>query len=349
MSAVFSWLKIKCPECLSEMKLPKEISECRVCGKNVSVRDGIIYLLPSNIENQKLKDAEKEGWSHLCSGTIDNLRDLYLGIPFSYEDVPEFTHYREAAREFRVALSYLGDLTGKHGIDLGGSIGWAAYQFARLGAQMVLADYNDGTPSGLGGAQIYLEQGIQFDRICMDAEKMPLADEQFDFVFCCAFLHHLPNPGSVINSVARVLRKGGIFIATCEGFCPSWMSRKMALDRCQTALDFMHEGVNEQVFYMSEYRRWFKKAGLKFNVINPRWDSVTPGEIVFNKKLADPGYVPEILANRANRTNLSGLIARIILRSSMWRMLLSPSIFRFLRPALLANTQKFRILIGLKQ
>lgn len=45
-----------------------------------------------------------------------------------------------------------------------------------------------------------------------DAEKVPFADESFDFVFVNALLHHLENPYQVINELIRICRNNGLVI-----------------------------------------------------------------------------------------------------------------------------------------
>lgn len=338
-------VKYLCPDCMVELEDGAGFWRCTGCRREYRSHDGVMYLLPKSIASLDIKENEKQGWQAICGSDWEKLKEYYLGLPYCEEHNKEFNHYRDASREFRIATKYLSPLEGKIGLDLGGSIGWAAAHLSRLGAQMVLADYNDDPKSGLKAAQLYFEHNVFFDRVCIDAERLPIADNQFDFVFCCAFIHHLTDPAVVINHIGRVLKPGGVFVSTVEAFCPCWMSHEKALGRCQPAIDFIQKGINEQVFPHSDYLRWFKNAGLSVQIINPRWDEVGPQKIVYNKRLRSSSYTPEILENRVGHKGLIGLAARFLLRSHLWRPLMHPAVFKLLRPLLLVNTQKLRIFV----
>ncbi len=45
-----------------------------------------------------------------------------------------------------------------------------------------------------------------------DAQNLPFENESFDMVYMNAVLEHVPDPGLAFKEVARVLKKGGIFI-----------------------------------------------------------------------------------------------------------------------------------------
>jgi len=49
------------------------------------------------------------------------------------------------------------------------------------------------------------------DYIVADAENPPLKERMFGACVCCGALHHINNPGKVIQESARRLRKGGLF------------------------------------------------------------------------------------------------------------------------------------------
>jgi SAM-dependent methyltransferase len=343
------WLRLLCPDCMAPLPMDDgNWSACPACGWLPRERAGVLVALPRKARDREIKERERQGWLLNALPPRDERDAFLLSLPFVEEESPTPTHYREAGRQFRVALEYLSPLRGKRGLDLGGKVGWAAYRFVQNGAEMVCVDYNDGPESGLEAGSAYATAGFPFDRICADAEALPLGDEQFDFVFSSAFLHHLPSPARAIAHVSRVLKPGGAYIACTEAFCPFWMRRHRALARCDLAMRFISEGINEQVFYMREYRKWFRQAGLKLSVINPRWDKVAPGKIALGRNLREPGFRPEILTNREHAAGMSGILARAVLASRLWQPLASPSLFPLVRGTLLNGTQKFRILVGVK-
>jgi SAM-dependent methyltransferase len=341
--------KLKCPDCgFLTKSTPDGIHECTHCGRRLEQRNGIIYALPSRTVNASVKDREKAGWHALLSEWTPEHRRCVEDLPYVEAASEDYFHYREAARQFDVAAAYLSPLDGKCGLDLGGQMGWAAYRFSQRGAAMACLDYNDDDLSGLGAGRIYLEKGAEFERICADAEDLPLADAQFDFVFSSAFLHHLTRPQRALKHIGRVLKPGGIYFATTEAFCPFWMSRRRSLARCAATCNSLERGINEQVFYLREYRRWFEAAGLELKVINPRWDAVSAGRIEWNRRMRDDQYIPEILDNRRTAPGIGGLTARLLPQTGLWRPFASPIVFPLIRSALLTGTQKHRILVGFK-
>ena len=338
-----------CPDCMRPLRVADGgAPACPTCGREPEEVDGVILALPRAVAEREIKEREKQGWQSHSLPPDEASRDLLLRLPYVEDDSPLPTHYREAARQLRCALDYLSPVQGKRGLDLGGHVGWAAYRFVERGAEMVCVDYNDDARSGLRAGSAYIESGFAFDRVCADAEALPLDDGQFDFVFSSAFLHHLPSPAKAIAHVARVLKPGGVYFASTEAFCPFWSGRKRVLTRCDLAMRNISDGINEQVFHMSEYGKWFREAGLRLRVVNPRWDTVAAGGIGFGERLREPGFRPEILTNRARSGGASGVLARAALASGAWRPLAHPAVFPWVRGALLSGTQKFRILLGVK-
>lgn len=341
---------LRCPDCSTDVGLLplKGNATCPGCGRRFEILGETLHALPTSVANREIKDNEREGWQKLYPEKLDEVRQFYLDFPYITEDNGS-DFYRHATEQLNLVMRMLGSMDNKQGLDIGGGFGWAAYRFTEKGAAMTLADFNDSTPSGLGGAQIYSDAGIHFNKVRVDAEALPFADAQFDFVFCCSFLHHLTNPGPAIDHIARVLRPGGTFFAIMEAFCPFWSSREAALNNAHNIERFTGSGINEQVFRQQEYRHWFRDAGLDFHMVNPRWDEVgDDGTIHENRKLTSSAYEPECLANRRTRTGPSGAVSRAILATNAWRPIAHPAVFHHIRNPLLSASQKLRILIGRK-
>jgi SAM-dependent methyltransferase len=69
---------------------------------------------------------------------------------------------------------------------------------------------------GLGlGADVFPWEGI--DVRIGDAARLPFRDGSFDTVSVVAALNHIPNREAALLAVMRVLRRGGLFLATMIG------------------------------------------------------------------------------------------------------------------------------------
>lgn len=336
------WLQFRCPDCGNAVGAQLQ---CAGCGRTFFEKDGIVYLLAQQMENGEAKEKQKQGWRERLNRNLEAMRQNYLGLPYNEDDSPAPTFYQEAARHLRLAMDYLVPLEGKRGLDLGAQMGWAGWRLSQRGAEMVISDLDDSPNSGLGAARVYLDEGARLDRVCADAENLPFADGQFDFVFSCACLHHLTDPAKALLHIARVLKPGGIYVAAWEQYRAFWQTRKQAL----AAYQIDSENVtHEQVFSMREYRRWFLDAGLSFNAVNPRWDVARGGRIEWGARLRESGYVPHSLQRRRDAPGLGGSVARFLLRTKLWRPLAHPAVLAAVRGPLLSATRKFRVMIGEK-
>jgi ubiquinone/menaquinone biosynthesis C-methylase UbiE len=96
-----------------------------------------------------------------------------------------------------------------------------------------------------------------------DATRLPdrLEDESFDIVTALAVLEHLKAPSDAASEAFRVLKPGGIFVATCP--VPAWdtlSARVGLLDECQHENKVNQEKMVHLVgnagFEVLEYRRF---------------------------------------------------------------------------------------------
>jgi SAM-dependent methyltransferase len=92
-------------------------------------------------------------------------------------------------------------LAGAHVLDLGCGPGYYGRALEAAGAGVAAVDldaHSLGAP--VPGAPAALRA---------DAARLPFGDAAFDGVFCSNLLEHTPDPGAVVDEVARVLRPGG--------------------------------------------------------------------------------------------------------------------------------------------
>jgi len=105
-------------------------------------------------------------------------------------------------------LNVLGDISGRDILELGcGAAQWSIF-LARRGARPVGLDnsrFQLAHP-----ARLMREAGVRFPLVHASAERVPLAAERFDVVFCDHGGMSFADPTRTIAEAARVLRPGGL-------------------------------------------------------------------------------------------------------------------------------------------
>ena len=131
------------------------------------------------------------------------------------EDLPfADAAYLDHASWIRPAFDRLGDVRGRHVLDLGCGHGMATVVLARRGAQVTACDLSLG----------YLHEararaaanGVAARWAVADGQRLPFADAAFDRIWGSAILHHL-DLQCAAPELRRVLRPGGLAV-----FCEPW-------------------------------------------------------------------------------------------------------------------------------
>jgi hypothetical protein len=138
-----------------------------------------------------------------------------------------------------------------------------------------------------------------------------------------------------------------MYFAICEAFQPLWLGRQQVLEENDEVQRFLAVGINEQVFPQADYLCWFEDAGLKVNIINPRWDIAEKGRLQGGRLLAGD-YRPEMLEKRRHGSGAAALAAKALLGTDAWRLAVPLLRSEAARRAFLALTRKPRILCGRK-
>jgi SAM-dependent methyltransferase len=122
-----------------------------------------------------------------------------------------------------------------------------------------------------------------------DVEALPFPDASFDFVLCVEVLRYLPGPGACLREMARVLRPGGVCLATAAPLLN--LNAYWLVNRLARVVPFARLVRLRQSFTTSRrLRRQCVQAGF----LPPRVHGVYLGPVNWVERLA-PRQLPRFL------------------------------------------------------
>ena len=152
-------------------------------------------------------------------------------------------------------------LAGKEVLDVGCGGGILSESMALRGARVMGIDLGE---MPLRVAELHtLESGVAVTYRRVSAEV--LAAERpgsFDLVTCMEMLEHVPNPASVVDACARLVRPGGlVFFSTLNRNAKSFL---FAVIGAEYVLRLLPKGTHDFARFIrpSELDRWIRAAGL---------------------------------------------------------------------------------------
>jgi 2-polyprenyl-6-hydroxyphenyl methylase/3-demethylubiquinone-9 3-methyltransferase len=154
------------------------------------------------------------------------------------------------------------DVRDKQGLDIGCGGGILSESLARSGAKMTGIDLSQ---KALKVAKLHaLEtsvQGLEYLEVAAEelAQQRPA---QYDFVTCMEMLEHVPDPASVVNACAQLVKPGGwVFCSTINRNLKSFL---MAIVGAEYVLNMMPKGTHEYAKFIkpSEMMEFARVAGL---------------------------------------------------------------------------------------
>ena len=170
-------------------------------------------------------------------------------------------------------------LTGKRVLDIGCGGGILTESMARRGADAMGIDLS---PKPLRVAQLHaLEagvEGLQYREVAAEALAAELP-AHFDVVTCMEMLEHVPEPASVVQACARLVKPGGwVFFSTLNRNSKAFL---MAIVGAEHVLKLLPKGTHEYARFIrpSELSRWCRDAalapvefkGMGFNPLTDRY------------------------------------------------------------------------------
>lgn len=257
------WLR--CPECLATLTLESRVRsdehvmegllQCRVCQRSYPILRGVPRLLPdrlrSSVPAQEFDDVQARtqrsfGYQWTRFGELrDEFEQQFLWFIF-----PPIT------REF---------FSGKRGIDAGCGFGRHLYWAARWGAEVIGVDLSVAVDRAFANtAHLPTAHVVQGD-----IYQLPVARGVFDFVYSLGVLHHLPDTGRGVASVARCVRPGGTVITWLyAGGRGKWFAHveplRRALSRLPLSVLYSLSLVIASIGYPFAIApcRWLSRAGV---------------------------------------------------------------------------------------
>jgi SAM-dependent methyltransferase len=206
-----------------------------------------------------------------------------------------------ASTEWQAIRHYLPKTPGRV-LDIGAGRGITSYAFASDGWQVDALEPNASDLVG-GGAirELATETGTNIRVEQNWGEQLPYPDATFDVVHGRQVLHHARDLQALCAEAARVLKPGGIFIATREHV----ISQKADMERflAQHALHHLYGG--ESAYLLKEYQQAISAAGIKLShTLNPYITDInlypetkTSLKKAFQAKLKLPVPIPDMLLN----------------------------------------------------
>ncbi|MFQ4135668.1 class I SAM-dependent methyltransferase [Nodosilinea sp. PGN35] len=171
--------------------------------------------------------------------------------------------------EWQATAALLPQPSGR-ALDLGAGRGIGSYALARDGWQVTALEPD---PSPLVGAEAIRDLaqrcGLPIEVVSEYSERLPFADNTFAVVNCRQALHHAHNLEQTCREVYRVLKPGGVMIATREHVISQPEDLQAFLD--SHPLHRFYGG--EHAYLLSEYLAALEQAGLQMRQVLAPLDS----------------------------------------------------------------------------
>jgi len=181
-------------------------------------------------------------------------------------------------------------IAGKAVLDVGCGGGILSESMAAIGAKVVGIDMGE---EPLRVAELHtLETGVEVDYRQITAER--LAEERpasFDVVTCMEMLEHVPDPGSVIDACARLVRPGGyLFFSTLNRKPKSYL---FAILGAEYLLGLLPRGTHDYARFIrpSELDGWMRHTDLRMTDITGLTYNPVTREYRLNPKDIDVNYL----------------------------------------------------------
>ena len=161
-------------------------------------------------------------------------------------------------------IDNIAPVAEKKVLDVGCGGGILSEALAQRGADVTGIDMGD---APLGVAKLHqLESGLSINYQKSTAEDFAKEHENsFDIVTCLEMLEHVPDPSSVINACAKMVKPGGtVFFSTINRNPKAFL---LAIIGAEYVLRILPRGTHEYAKFIrpSELANWAREADLQVN------------------------------------------------------------------------------------
>ena len=178
-------------------------------------------------------------------------------------------------------LDYINDvvaLKDKRVLDVGCGGGILSESMAIKGAKVTGIDLGE---KALKVAQLHsLESGVEVDYRMVAVEDLAMQEAaEYDVVTCLEMLEHVPDPASVVNACAKLIKPGGhVFFSTINRNFKAYV---FAVLGAEYILNMLPKGTHDYAKFIkpSELASWVRQsdlslegqAGMSYNPITQRY------------------------------------------------------------------------------
>ena len=197
-------------------------------------------------------------------------------------------------------------------LDIGAGRGISSYAFAKEGCETIALEPDQSRLVGIAAVRDLADwTGLLIHTIQGHAESLSIKDNSIDIVYGRAILHHAQDLKRLCENAARVLKKGGIFMATREHV----ISRPQDLEKFLAShpLHALYGG--ENAYMLTEYEQAITSSGLKLLQV------IGPYESIIN-------YAPT--SWEQHKENIASMLLRFIGEKATRFLVSFPSVMKLL-------------------
>lgn len=174
------------------------------------------------------------------------------------------------SEEFSAVMKWIPK-SAKTLLDIGAGRGMASYSFAKNNLNVTALEPDPSNDVGAGAIRnIADKHHLPITVVETFGEKLPFNDNSFDVVYVRQVLHHANDLKQFCAEVHRVLKPGGIFIATREHV----LSKESDLNAFLKSHPLHHLYGGEHAFTLSFYLQCIEDSGMQLKHIYHPYESV---------------------------------------------------------------------------